>query len=77
MAPSWYCIETADLQISSLIEQGHAWRFIFIVPPDEETNFGRQKFEGDTDNGEWAGKVDEYVLGLAVGNVQNTCQIRK
>ncbi len=45
------------------------WRFIFIVPSDMASTFRLQKFEGDTANGEWAGKVDQYVLGLEVGSL--------
>jgi len=41
------------------------WRFIFIVPSDEES-FELQQLEGDPAQGEWAGKVHQYVLGLDV-----------
>ena len=39
------------------------WRFIFIVPPDEEP-FEPQRLKGDTAQGEWTGKVHQYVLTL-------------
>ena len=42
------------------------WRFIFIVPPDKASTFEFQRFERDTAQGEWAGKVHQYVLGLDV-----------
>jgi len=42
------------------------WRFIFIVPSDEAPSFELQRLEGDTAQGEWAGKVQQYVLGLDV-----------
>ena len=42
------------------------WRLIFIVPSDREAFFELQTLEGDTDRGEWAGKVHQYVLGLDV-----------
>jgi hypothetical protein len=40
------------------------WRLVFLVPSNLESDFKRQPFTGDTDKGEWAGKVDQYVLGL-------------
>ena len=40
------------------------WRFFFVVPSTLESNFKPQTFKGDTKNSEWAGKVDQYVLGL-------------
>jgi hypothetical protein len=40
------------------------WRFLFVVPVSMESNFEPQTFKGDTNRGEWAGKVDQYVLGL-------------
>jgi hypothetical protein len=43
------------------------WRIIFIVPPDMASSFTKQKLEGDTAEGEWAGKVVQYVVGLEVG----------
>jgi len=42
------------------------WRLIFIVPSDDEASFELQPLKGDTDLGEWAGKVHQYVLGLDV-----------
>ena len=42
------------------------WRFIFIVPPSVEESFKSQRLEGDTARGEWAGKVQQYVLGLDI-----------
>lgn len=41
------------------------WRFIFIVPSDEET-FKSQRLIGDSARGVWAGKVHQYVLRLDV-----------
>ena len=41
------------------------WRFIFIVPSDE-ASFELQWLRGDNAQGEWAGKVHQYVLGLNV-----------
>lgn len=41
------------------------WRFVFIVPPDEEP-FEPQRLKGDTTQGEWAGKVHQYVLTFVV-----------
>jgi hypothetical protein len=41
------------------------WRLIFIVPSGER-NFGLQQLKGDTTQGEWAGKVQQYVLRLDV-----------
>jgi hypothetical protein len=45
------------------------WRFIFIVPSDMASTFKLQQFAGDSDRGEWAGKVDQYVLGFDVSRV--------
>jgi hypothetical protein len=44
------------------------WRFLFIVPQENEPHFKSQISEGDTDRGEWAGKVNQYVLGWEVGS---------
>ncbi len=40
------------------------WRFIFVVPKGMESTFRFQKMDGTTAMAEWAGKVDQYVLGL-------------
>ncbi|KAM6492730.1 hypothetical protein JOM56_012454 [Amanita muscaria] len=48
---------------------GRHWRLIFVVPEDLATDFPWQEFEGDTTTGEWAAKVDQYVLGLPVDEV--------
>jgi hypothetical protein len=45
--------------------ENRPWRFIFVVPSDEET-FDSQRLVGDTAQSEWAGKVQQYVLGLDV-----------
>jgi hypothetical protein len=45
------------------------WRFLFVVPVSMESNFELQTFTGDTNRGEWAGKVDQYVLGLKEDDV--------
>jgi len=42
------------------------WRFIFIVPPGDASTYKMQEFKKDTENGAWAGKVLQYVLGLDV-----------
>ena len=52
---------TADLP-----KKTRPWRFIFIVPRKMEDSFRLQKFDGDTELGEWAGKVNQYVCGLDV-----------
>jgi len=49
------------------------WRFVFIVPPEMASTFTWQKLNGDTKLGAWAGKVEQYVLGLEVG-VRNSTQ---
>jgi hypothetical protein len=51
----------AQLRPSTL---GKHWRFIFTVPSDNANQFEPQPFDGDTNRGEWAGKVDQYVLGI-------------
>ena len=49
------------------------WRFIFIAPSDE-ASFELQQLRGDTAQGEWAGKVHQYVLGLdVVGKKPKQC----
>lgn len=48
------------------IHCGRHWRLIFVVPEDLATDF---QFEGDATTGEWAAKVDQYVLGLPVDEV--------
>jgi hypothetical protein len=40
------------------------WRFLFVVPSDDPSQFKSQRFIGDTRTGEWAGKVHQYVLGM-------------
>jgi hypothetical protein len=40
------------------------WRFLFVVPSRMESTFKWQTLNGDTERGEWAGKADQYVLGL-------------
>ncbi len=55
-----------DLQTSLaglLPSKKKPWRFIFIVPSNMVSTFKKQRFKGDTDNNEWAGKVKQYVLG--------------
>ena len=39
------------------------WRFLFIVDSGEAT-FEPQELKGDSARGSWAGKVQQYVLGL-------------
>ena len=58
----WLKLQTplADLRPSN----AKPWRFIFIVPSDMSSDFALQKFDGDTVRHSWAGKVDQYVLGL-------------
>jgi hypothetical protein len=40
------------------------WRLVFVVPEAAAASFKQQHMEGDTSGNEWAGKVDQYVLGL-------------
>ena len=40
------------------------WCFIFVVPKGMEPIFELQDMKGKTATAEWAGKVDQYVLGL-------------
>ena len=42
------------------------WRFIFIVPPGNASDFKWQKLKHDTTLGEWDGRAHQYVLGLDV-----------
>ena len=50
------------------------WRFVFIVPPNMAGDFKPQGLKGDTEKGEWAGKMNQYVLGLDVGRAYNSTQ---
>ena len=45
------------------------WHFVFIVPPDIGSAFKSQKLQGDTKNGEWAGKMKQYMLELDVKGI--------
>lgn len=40
------------------------WRFLFLVQSGNASAFESQRLKGDTNKGEWAGKVHQYVLGL-------------
>jgi hypothetical protein len=60
----------ADLRPS----ETEPWRFIFIVSPEVEPGFTSQIFIGDTQHGEWAGKVNQYVLGLDLDSAQRSHQ---
>ncbi|KAF8257274.1 hypothetical protein EI94DRAFT_1692741 [Lactarius quietus] len=59
---SWLklCTASAKLRPSKVTP----WCFLFVVPEAKASTFKPQTFKGDTDKGEWAGKVDQYVLGL-------------
>ena len=52
-------------------KRSRPWRYIFIVPSHMASTFTLQELEGDTAEGEWAGKVDQYVLGLKVRSVDS------
>ncbi|KAF5376092.1 hypothetical protein D9615_007752 [Tricholomella constricta] len=43
---------------------GKHWRLIFTVPSYNADQFKPQPLEGDSSSGQWAGKVDQYVLGI-------------
>jgi hypothetical protein len=45
-------------------EKYRPWHFIFVVPKGMEPTFKLQDMKGETATAEWAGKVDQYVLGL-------------
>ncbi len=64
---SWLKPNTPPENLSA--EDTRKWRFVFIVPFDMASTFTSQKFEdkkGNTDNREWAGKVDQLVFGVNV-----------
>jgi hypothetical protein len=52
------------------------WTLRFIVPDSIADSFTKQPFEGDTAKGEWASKVDQYVLGLREATVWGRTQTR-
>jgi hypothetical protein len=55
-----------DTRLAGLLpSKERPWRFIFIVPPGQ-ASFELQPLGGDTAQGEWPGKVQQYVLGLDV-----------
>ncbi len=54
-------------------ETKKAMAFRIIVPPEMASTFTLQELKGDTKLGAWAGKVEQYVLGLEVG-VRNSTQ---
>ena len=45
------------------------WRFVFIVPSDMASTFTSQELKGGSTRGDWARKVEQYVLGLDVGHI--------
>lgn len=49
--------------------EANPWRFVFIVPPNMASAFTSQVLEGDGTRRDWAGKVEQYVLGLDVGHM--------
>jgi len=49
---------------ASLATKKTPWRFLFIVPLKQVPTFKLQKLEDDTEKGEWAGKMNQYVFGL-------------
>ena len=60
---SWLKVDglLAHLRPSTL---SNHWRLIFVVPNEMAATFHQQPLEGDTGGQEWAGKVDQYVLGI-------------
>jgi len=50
------------------------WPLMFIVPDSIADNVTKQPFEGDTTKGEWASKVDQYVLSLREATVWGRTQ---
>ena len=54
-----------DTQLEDLHpSKDRPWRFVFVVPSGIADKFKLQKLVGDTSRDNWAGKVDQYVLGL-------------
>jgi hypothetical protein len=45
-------------------DRAKPWHFVFIVPSDRAPDFTWQRLKDDTRTDEWAGKVEQYVLGL-------------
>jgi hypothetical protein len=61
-----------DVGPKSLLPTKQApWCFVFILPPNMESAFKYQKLKDDTKTREWAGKMNQFVLGLNVGDVYN------
>jgi hypothetical protein len=52
------------------------WPLTFIVPDSIADSFTKQPLEGDTAKGEWASKVDQYVLGLREATVWGRTRAR-
>jgi len=43
---------------------GNHWHLIFVLLDDMTATFQQQPFKGVTGRQEWAGNVDQYVLGV-------------
>jgi hypothetical protein len=63
----WFQLDTPPADLRPKQINLKPWRMIFIVPLDMASTFTLQRLEGDTVEGEWAGKIDQYVLGLEFG----------
>jgi len=48
------------------------WRFVFVVPLGMGSAFKLQQVKDDTKNGEWAGKMKQYVSEMHVEGVYVT-----
>jgi hypothetical protein len=67
-----------DTSLEGLRSDGaKAWRVIFIVPSAMAPAFTRQKLKDDTSRGEWAGKVEQYVLGMEEQSIFGEDPIRR
>jgi hypothetical protein len=60
---NWFQIGTLEA-LPGRPKRTRRWRFLFLVPSGNASAFESQRLKGDTNRGEWAGKVYQYVLGL-------------
>jgi hypothetical protein len=70
------CLKRNTPLASLRLSKDNHWPLTFIVPDSIADSFTKQPFEGDTAKGEWASKVDQYVLGLREATVWGRTQAR-
>jgi hypothetical protein len=59
---SWLKLHTPLASLRPSTAKGKHWDIIFVVPDYLAPDFKKQSITGDTTKGEWAHKIDQYVL---------------